>query len=65
MSANLKKQDIDTGDNETALDNRLSAMNPTKYQEEIIYPKNKKKKGKERRRGKYHGSDKEDKLGNC
>lgn len=67
-SANLKKQDIDIGDNETALDNRLSSSNPTKYQERrTFHTKNKKKKKvkkeKEEEEESNHSDEKEDKLG--
>ena len=66
-SANLKKQDIDTGDNETALDNRLSASNPTKYQERRSgYSKSKRKKKVKKEKEEEesnHSDDKEDKLG--
>ena len=65
-SANLKKQDIDTGDNETALDNRLSASNPTNYKERrTVYTKNKKKKRVKKEKEEEesnHSDEKEDKL---
>lgn len=67
-SANLKKQDIDTGDNETALDNRLSASNPTKLQgRRTVHTKYKKKKRvkkekEEEEEESNHSDEKEDKL---
>ena len=64
-SANLKKQDIDTGDTETALDNRLAASNPSKYLEiKHVNQKYKKKKKikKEKDEEDSNNSDEKDKL---